>query len=501
MDMIRTVSHSVKEEDEDLRLHHHGPAAPRSPRTKPTSLLRAVEEVTAPRTLSSRDDNAVIPAVVDGPHQHQLHHHHHRLLSSSSSFLATEDETAQATAATSGQENMEADRHVVQSGPAEIPCEFGAEDGVVVGSASCVDEEEDDNEQEQHQQQRADNHNNVEADEEEDDEEDYEYEDEDETPFTGFLVDHPQIAASRSDDTDNAAAAATSNNHASSSQSHPTKIEDEEAAAAAAAAASKPKWREPTRAAVNMSLRAEQETSGSKRRLAQDLYRIMNQDTQEAGFSLQPASEDSMDKWTITLFQFDEDSNLAKDMKVLGLDAIELEMVFPDQYPFEPPFVRVVRPRFKKQTGFVMNGALCMELLTKDGWNPINDIESVIVSVRSLLVVGDGRLEAAANLSETKYAALLAAANETKIKATADGSAHKRQRKNSAGESVLYQQPPDEQGTLEDDDHDTNHSGARPAPKQGGSYSVSEAKAAYTHLSDYHKKKGWDTTGWWARKG
>lgn len=41
-----------------------------------------------------------------------------------------------------------------------------------------------------------------------------------------------------------------------------------------------------------------------------------------------------------------------------------------------------------------------------------------------------------------------------------------------------------------------------PANKEdGGSYSVSEAQAAYSHLSDYHKKKGWDSSGWWARKG
>jgi ubiquitin-protein ligase len=125
------------------------------------------------------------------------------------------------------------------------------------------------------------------------------------------------------------------------------------------------KWRQPSKAAVNMSLRAENEKSGGKRRLAQDLYRIMNQDTLEAGFSLHPAQEDCMDKWTINLFKFDEDSNLAKDMLVLGVDNIELSMSFPEQYPFEPPFVRVVKPRFKRQTGFVMNGALCMELLTK----------------------------------------------------------------------------------------------------------------------------------------
>jgi ubiquitin-protein ligase len=170
------------------------------------------------------------------------------------------------------------------------------------------------------------------------DEGDYEYiyaEDDDDSAF----LDNPYIAV------------------ASVESAGPATIENEEAY--------KPKWRQPSKEAVNMSLRAEKETTGGKRRLAQDLYRIMNQDTEEAGFSLQPSSEDCMDTWTIDLFQFDKDSNLAKDMKVLGLSSIELEMSFPDQYPFEPPFVRVTRPRFQENTGFVLNGALCMELLTK----------------------------------------------------------------------------------------------------------------------------------------
>lgn len=184
----------------------------------------------------------------------------------------------------------------------------------------------------------------AEEEEESEEEDEYEYEDDDDAAFSGFLVDNPALAAQ-------AAAVDDAN--------EPTKIEDLPPEQPKAA-----KWRQPSREAVDMSLRAEKETSGGKRRLAQDLYRIMKQDTEEAGFSLKPSSEDDMDKWTIQLFQFDEDSNLAKDMKVLGLKNIELEMSFPDQYPFEPPFVRVTRPRFKKQTGFVMNGALCMELLT-----------------------------------------------------------------------------------------------------------------------------------------
>jgi ubiquitin-conjugating enzyme E2 Q len=341
--------------------------------------------------------------------------------------------------------------------PAEIPPESTTTTNKVASSSSSM-----------HQ---------IEPEEEESDEEfEYEYEDDDDVAFSGFLAPASTMHASRN---------GLSNNTASSSSSTtPARIVEEDTVVAGAASVDpdppKKKWKEPSRAAVSMSLRAQSETTGGKRRLAQDLFKIMNQDTEEAGFSLAPKSEDSMDKWTIKLFQFDDDSNLYKDMMVLGIAHVELEMKFPDQYPFEPPFVRVVKPRFKRQTGFVMNGALCMELLTNDGWNPINDIESVIVSIRSLLVVGDGRLQAAADLSESRYQALLKAATGKDDGDDQDASSRKRQR-------------------LEKDKHSEQ---IKPVSKeQIGSYSASESAAAYSHLSDYHKKKGWDNSGWWARKG
>ena len=265
------------------------------------------------------------------------------------------------------------------------------------------------------------------------DESEYEYEDEDETAYGGFL--DPQLQ-------------------------QPARIEDDTFTS----------YKEPSKEAVTMSLRAERETTGGKRRLASDLYKIMLRDTAEAGFRLEPSSADSMDKWTIKLFQFDEDSNLHKDMMVLGLEHIELEMSFPDQYPFEPPFVRVVRPKFKKQSGFVMNGALCMELLTREGWNPVNDIESVIVSIRSLLVVGDGRLQAAVEMPASQREAILAAATK-------------------------------KHGRDEEESDDTQKPLAKVSKSVSGSYSMAEAQAAYSHLSDYHQKKGWDNSGWWRKKG
>ena len=86
-------------------------------------------------------------------------------------------------------------------------------------------------------------------------------------------------------------------------------------------------------------------------------------------------------------------------MDVMGINYIKPEMNLSNNYPFGPLFVRLVRSKFKKQSRFVINGALFTELLTKDGWNPINHIELVIVSICSLLIVGDRRLSATIEIS------------------------------------------------------------------------------------------------------
>ena len=170
----------------------------------------------------------------------------------------------------------------------------------------------------------------IDEDEEEDE---YEYEDDDYAAFSGFIVNNDNaIASSFLSYSDTAE---RSKNGAESAPK-PATIEEDVAPNnndqhETSAGCAKPKWRQPSEEAVNMSLRAEKEKSGNKRRLALDLYRIMNQDTDKAGFTLVPSSEDSMDNWTIKLFQFDEDSKLAQDMKVLSVPCIELEMKFPDQ--------------------------------------------------------------------------------------------------------------------------------------------------------------------------
>lgn len=68
----------------------------------------------------------------------------------------------------------------------------------------------------------------------------------------------------------------------------------------------------------------------------------------------------------------------SQDMKKLEkekkIDHVRLMMKFKDDYPFSPPFVRIVYPRFKRSTGYIIDGAFCMELLTNQVREQIREI-------------------------------------------------------------------------------------------------------------------------------
>nr|CAH7728147.1 unnamed protein product [Callosobruchus chinensis] len=105
---------------------------------------------------------------------------------------------------------------------------------------------------------------------------------------------------------------------------------------------------------------------------------------------------DSLYEWNVRLMSVDPDSPLSHDLAVLkekeGKDAILLNMLFKDTYPFEPPFVRVVHPIISG--GYVLvGGAICMELLTKQGWSSAYTVEAVIMQISATLVKGKARIQ------------------------------------------------------------------------------------------------------------
>jgi len=92
-------------------------------------------------------------------------------------------------------------------------------------------------------------------------------------------------------------------------------------------------------------------------------------------------------QWIVELHSFECHLPLAKDMKQKGIRGVVMEIRFGNNYPMSPPFVRVIRPRFLSfmQGGgghVTAGGALCMELLTNNGWSAVSNIESVLLQVR-----------------------------------------------------------------------------------------------------------------------
>ena len=105
------------------------------------------------------------------------------------------------------------------------------------------------------------------------------------------------------------------------------------------------------------------------------------------GWYIDETRMENMYQWIVELHSFDPKLPLAKDMKNAGETSIVLEVRFTNHFPFSPPFVRVVKPRFLPFNsgggGHVTEGgAICMELLTNTGWLAVTTFESAMLQVR-----------------------------------------------------------------------------------------------------------------------
>ncbi|XP_059534099.1 ubiquitin-conjugating enzyme E2 Q2 isoform X6 [Myotis daubentonii] len=103
-------------------------------------------------------------------------------------------------------------------------------------------------------------------------------------------------------------------------------------------------------------------------RLMKELRDIYRSQSYKAGFYSVELINDSLYDWHVKLQKVDPDSPLHSDLQILkekeGIEYILLNFSFKDNFPFDPPFVRVVLPVLSG--GYVLGGgALCMELLTK----------------------------------------------------------------------------------------------------------------------------------------
>jgi len=134
-------------------------------------------------------------------------------------------------------------------------------------------------------------------------------------------------------------------------------------------------------------------TTIHSKRLMREYQMIMKQSPDVLGFRIQLAEEDNLGKWLIYITN-PQNEKLEKQMRKLGIPAIEIEITFKDTYPIAPPFIRVVYPRFIMRTGHItIGGSLCMEMLTNQGWCPTFNVENVITQIKLAISDGGGEID------------------------------------------------------------------------------------------------------------
>jgi ubiquitin-conjugating enzyme E2 Q len=128
------------------------------------------------------------------------------------------------------------------------------------------------------------------------------------------------------------------------------------------------------------------------KRFLKEINYVLSGKCDEFGFTFE-INDENFYIWNVAITNIDKDSLLHKDMQDLNIESINIEIRFPNQYPLQPPFIRIVSPIFKFMTGHITSGgSICIELLTNQGWSPSYSIESLLVQIKAT-ILENGSLE------------------------------------------------------------------------------------------------------------
>merc|ERR1719240_1273516 len=94
--------------------------------------------------------------------------------------------------------------------------------------------------------------------------------------------------------------------------------------------------------------------------------------------------------WKFAL-SFDPETDIGKKLLPVDKDAnsstIDLEIDVPEEYPMQPPFVRILYPQLSG--GYIFDhGAICFEALTPKGWPAAMTLPALATSIKGLFDAG-----------------------------------------------------------------------------------------------------------------
>ncbi|CAM9916737.1 unnamed protein product [Ectocarpus sp. 6 AP-2014] len=133
--------------------------------------------------------------------------------------------------------------------------------------------------------------------------------------------------------------------------------------------------------------------------LTQDLLDIQRLE-QELGMEVE-AVDDNIFHWKVKINRVSDTSPLREDLEKLrqtyAYGYVEMELTFTmDLYPFYPPLVKLVRPRFQ---GFMMGRITSLEMLQLSKWSSVRGMKGVLQGIRTALETW-GRLDLGSELND-----------------------------------------------------------------------------------------------------
>lgn len=147
----------------------------------------------------------------------------------------------------------------------------------------------------------------------------------------------------------------------------------------------------------------------ANKRILQE-YKYLLNSKECKGISVEFENDHNMYVWivSIDIRSFEVSQELKKDFENYARrynrsEALVFEVRFDSNFPFSPPFVRVMRPRFEFRTGHItIGGSICMQSLTPSGWIPVRTVESIFIEILFNMAEGGAKLDSrSANVDYT----------------------------------------------------------------------------------------------------
>lgn len=130
-----------------------------------------------------------------------------------------------------------------------------------------------------------------------------------------------------------------------------------------------------------------------QKRIMREYSLVTKGDPNYLGFRVKLKDDSNINIWYLEMFRVDNEK-LQKQMSKLGIECIQMEIIFKDNYPFEPPFIRIISPHFIERKGHITTGgSFCVDILTTQKWSSANSIETLMTALKLIMLTGDAEID------------------------------------------------------------------------------------------------------------